>query len=105
MHDNPRERCGTGCVRLRAAAKPRGDEPRPTLIIPINPTSWALVNVHAMTHADPFAAGETDSPAEQEGFRTLGPHRADGLILHPGVDHKPKVSSVPPAAQDAALRH
>jgi hypothetical protein len=35
---------------------PEEMKPAPPIIIPINPTSSALVNVHAMTHALPFAA-------------------------------------------------
>ena len=70
MHDN---HANAAALAVFVCARPPNPEEMklaPPIIIPINPTSWALVNVHAMTHADPFAAGETDSPA-------------DGLILHP----------------------
>jgi hypothetical protein len=46
-----------GCVSLlHRPAVTESRNPAAPVIVPIDPVSPAMANVHAMTHADPFAA-------------------------------------------------
>ena len=56
MHDDHANAAALAVFVCARPPNPEEMKPAPPIIIPINPTSSALVNVHAMTHALPFAA-------------------------------------------------
>jgi hypothetical protein len=55
-HDDHANAAAGAIWLCRPPASPESTRPAPPVIVPIDPTSAALVNVHAVTHADPFAA-------------------------------------------------